>query len=186
MLLWCGSHLQTSSGDNSFMQEQTVSLVCYSHKLSSHTLTFHVFYTINLHLLSQTEDFLLNNRTDNDTFQHNWIINVSPSSVPQSLSLSTVVGWGNVSHQSTIEQVFAVCKEKGKEREESEPLCISGLKPFVLSYSQLPLLRISPLHCGWTRGMDQDNQSLKLLITFYDINHIFVCLGGLHVEWIHH
>lgn len=127
ILLWCGAHLKTYPGDNSFMQEQTVSLVCYLHISSSWTLTFHLFYTIYLHFLSQAEGFLLNNRTYNDTIRHNWIIKLSaPALFPR---LYPCQQWLAVETSACkpVHYRAGFCKSaKGKgRREKGVNLCVA-------------------------------------------------------------
>lgn len=79
---------------------------------------FIFFFTTN-HLLSQTEDFLLNNRTDSDTFQHNWIIKLSapallPISIPcQQWMAVEIPAWKPLCYWAGF------CKSlKGKRRRE--------------------------------------------------------------------
>lgn len=108
--------------------------VTYTYCLLRHW-HFIFFYTINLHL-SQTEDFLLNNRIDNDTFQHNWIIKLSaPALFP---SLSPCQEWLAVEILACKPVYYwaGFCKSaKGKRREKRVTLCVPPVPIHSFSYT---------------------------------------------------
>ena len=134
-LLWCGAQLKTYPNDNSFMQQKTVSLVCYLHILSSQALDISSF--------SHNKSSSSESNWGFSSKQQNWqwyfstqmgYKTVSPRSVPQSLALSTVFGM-EISACKPVQYWAGFCKSaKGKGRREKRVnLCVAPVPIHLFS-----------------------------------------------------